>query len=118
MGRALEDFHIEGLGHNTAFLSAVMDQDRFRSGALSTRYIADEFPDGFRGLPASAWQRDLFAATAAYMHRTLAVRARQSSAGLASAVRTDWVIVSGASDGRRRWPCGTTGWRSPSPIGR
>ena len=46
MARALEDFHIEGPGHNTAFLSAVMDQERFASGKLSTRYIADEFPEG------------------------------------------------------------------------
>ena len=39
MARALEDFHIEGPGHNTAFLSAVMDQDRFASGqALDALY--------------------------------------------------------------------------------
>ena len=82
MGRALEDFHIEGVGHNTAFLAAVMDQDRFRSGALSTRYIADEFPDGFHGLPATPWQRDLFAAVAAYINRTLAARARRTDTGL------------------------------------
>jgi propionyl-CoA carboxylase alpha chain len=48
MGRALEDLHIEGLGHNIPFLAAVMDQPRFRSGALSTAYIVDEFPGGFR----------------------------------------------------------------------
>src|SRR5438445_953022 len=47
MGRALEQFHIEGLGQNIPFLAAVMDQDRFRSGQLSTNYIKDEFPDGF-----------------------------------------------------------------------
>uniref|UniRef100_UPI003518D78B acetyl-CoA carboxylase biotin carboxylase subunit n=1 Tax=Brevundimonas sp. TaxID=1871086 RepID=UPI003518D78B len=47
MARALEDTHLEGVGHNVPFLAAVMDQERFRSGALTTRYIADEFPDGF-----------------------------------------------------------------------
>src|SRR5260221_9847473 len=46
MGRALEDFHIEGLGHNVPFLAAVMDQERFRSGKISPNYIADEFPQG------------------------------------------------------------------------
>jgi propionyl-CoA carboxylase alpha chain len=50
MGRALEDFHIEGLGQNIPFLAAVMDQERFRSGQLSTNYIKDEFPDGFGGV--------------------------------------------------------------------
>src|SRR5947209_791324 len=39
MGRALEAFHIEGLGQNVPFLAAVMDQARFRSGKLSTNYI-------------------------------------------------------------------------------
>src|ERR1700709_934940 len=50
MGRALEDFHIEGLGHNIPFLAAVMDQPRFQSGELSTNYIKDEFPEGFKGV--------------------------------------------------------------------
>jgi propionyl-CoA carboxylase alpha chain len=95
MSRALEDFHIEGVGQNTPFLSAVMDQSRFRSGALSTRYIEDEFPDGFTGLAPTPWQQDLFAAVAAYMHRTLAARARQTGFGLVGPVRTDWVIVQG-----------------------
>ena len=38
------------------FLSAVMDQPRFRSGELSTDYIAEEFPDGFHGLAPTAFQ--------------------------------------------------------------
>ena len=37
-------------------LLAVMDQERFRSGKLSTRYIQDEFPDGFHGLTPDARQ--------------------------------------------------------------
>src|SRR5580658_4959318 len=52
MASALEDLHIEGLGHNAPFLSAVMDQPRFQEGRLSTGYIAEEFPEGFNGLPA------------------------------------------------------------------
>jgi len=92
MALALEDMHLEGLGHNTAFLSAVMDQARFRSGALSTRYIADEFPDGFRGLEPTPWQLDLMAAVGAWMHRTLTARARVANGGLKPPARADWVI--------------------------
>ena len=99
MARALEDFHIEGLGHNTPFLSAVMDQDRFGSGAISTNYIKDEFPDGFQGLAPTASQIDMATAAAASMHRTLTQRARQVGNGLLSPTRTDWVAVVG---GRRR----------------
>ncbi|HEY5290606.1 MAG TPA: acetyl/propionyl/methylcrotonyl-CoA carboxylase subunit alpha, partial [Caulobacteraceae bacterium] len=97
MGRALEALHIEGVGHNTAFLSAVMDQERFRSGALSTRYIADEFPNGFHGLPPTPWQLDLAAAVAAHMHRTVSMRAAHLDTGLSRDFRADWVIVCGRS---------------------
>jgi propionyl-CoA carboxylase alpha chain len=101
MGRALEDFHIEGLGHNTHFLSAVLDQPRFASGELSTNYIADEFPDGFHGLPPSAWQLDVATAAATAMHRIMAARARRVGNGLTSPLaRTEWVVVIGET--RRR----------------
>ena len=95
MARALEDFHIEGLGHNTPFLSAVMDQPRFGSGQLSTNYIADEFPEGFHGLPPSPWQIDVITAAAAAMHRMQAARARRSGNGLMGPVRDTWVVVVG-----------------------
>ena len=96
MARALEDFHVEGLGQNIPFLSAVMDQPRFASGQLSTAYIADEFPDGFNGLPASPGQVDLMTAAAVYMHRTLAARARRIGNGLTSPlVRDEWVVMAG-----------------------
>ena len=88
---ALEDLHIEGLRHNAAFLAAVMDQPRFRSGALSTRYIADEFPEGFIGLPPNARQLDIFTASACAMHTVLARRARTDNAPL----RRDWCVVLG-----------------------
>src|SRR6478752_4753532 len=89
MGRALEDFHIEGLGQNIPFLAAVMDQKRFRSGKLSTNYIKDEFPEGFVGLPPSDAQRDLMTAVALSMHRTLLARAAPEQ------LRQDWIVVGG-----------------------
>jgi propionyl-CoA carboxylase alpha chain len=94
--QALEDFHIEGLGHNLPFLSAVMDQPRFRRGRLSTAYIAEEFPDGFQGLEADAFQRDAITAAAAAMHRTLAARSLRTSGGGAAAPRDEWVILLGS----------------------
>ncbi len=89
MGRALEDFHIEGLGHNIPFLAAVMDQPRFRSGKISTNYIKDEFPEGFMGLPPTEAQRDLMGAVALAMHRVLTRRAAPDL------LRDDWVVVAG-----------------------
>jgi len=92
--RALEDFHIEGPGHNLPFLSAVMDQPRFREGRLSTAYIAEEFPDGFAGLPASDFQKDVMTAAAAAMHRVNAGRGLRTGNG-ARRPRTDWVVMLG-----------------------
>jgi propionyl-CoA carboxylase alpha chain len=106
MGQALDSFLIEGVGHNIPFLSAVMDQDRFRSGALSTRYIADEFEGGFHGLEPTDVQLDLMTVAAAWMQRLVTARARRNKArrggaeSFASPVRDDWVVVIG--EARRR----------------
>ena len=100
MAGALEDLHIEGLGHNSPFLSAVMDQSRFQEGRLSTGYIAEEFPDGFHGLPPSPRQLDLMAAAACAMQRIQARRNGRADHGLSAAKpRTDWVVIIG---GQRR----------------
>jgi propionyl-CoA carboxylase alpha chain len=94
MGRALEDFHIEGLGHNIPFLAAVMDQARFRSGKITTGYIAEEFPEGFHGTEPTPRQLDIMTAVAAYAHNLLASRARRVGNGLSSPLaRTEWVAV-------------------------
>jgi propionyl-CoA carboxylase alpha chain len=97
MGRALEDFHIEGLNSNLAFLAGVMDQDRFRSGALSTSYIPDEFPDGFHLSAPTPFQADLMTAVGGYAQRLLAARARMAANG---PVRSDWVVAIGKTHRR------------------
>jgi propionyl-CoA carboxylase alpha chain len=88
MARALDDFLLEGVGHNIPFLSAVMDQDRFRDGRLTTGYIAEEFPDGFHGLDPTPQQADLMLATACYAQRLQASRRFANGA-----LRADWVVV-------------------------
>jgi propionyl-CoA carboxylase alpha chain len=50
MAAALDAFEVEGVGNNLPFLSAVMQQTRFREGRLTTGYIAEEFPNGFIGV--------------------------------------------------------------------
>jgi propionyl-CoA carboxylase alpha chain len=62
---ALDSFEIDGPGHNIDFLSALMQHPRFRSGAITTGFIAEEYPDGFHGAPASEAQLDGLAAIAA-----------------------------------------------------
>ncbi len=96
MARALEDLEIEGLGHNASFLSAVMDQARFREGRLSTSYIKDEFPDGFGGLEPDVGQLDLMTAAACWMHRLSVTRARQNGEKMfAAPMRSEFVVLVG-----------------------
>jgi propionyl-CoA carboxylase alpha chain len=89
MARALEDTHLEGVGHNVPFLAAVMDQERFRSGALTTRYIADEFPDGFNGTPVAGFGRDIMLAS------SLAMKAVQVEQSGDPDARSDWTVLVG-----------------------
>ena len=49
MAGALDAFYIEGIRHNVPFLSAIMENPRWQSGALSTGFIDEEFPSGFTG---------------------------------------------------------------------
>ncbi|HUQ36172.1 MAG TPA: acetyl/propionyl/methylcrotonyl-CoA carboxylase subunit alpha [Aestuariivirga sp.] len=49
MAQGLDGFYIDGIRHNVPFVSAIMDNPRWKAGTLSTGFIAEEFPDGFKG---------------------------------------------------------------------
>ena len=51
MADALDAFQIEGIRHNIPFLSAIMGNERWQTGELSTGFIVEEFPGGFAGAP-------------------------------------------------------------------
>jgi len=74
---ALDAFEIEGLGTNIDFLSALMQHPRFRDGAITTGFIAEEYPDGFHGAPADADLTRTLAAIAAFAATAHADRARR-----------------------------------------
>jgi propionyl-CoA carboxylase alpha chain len=74
---ALDAFEIEGLGHNIDFVSAIMQHPRFRSGELTTGFIAEEYPEGFHGAPASDDLKVKLAAVAAFVATARADRARR-----------------------------------------
>jgi len=75
--QALDAFRLKGLGHNVDFLSAIMQHDRFRSGKLTTGFIAEEYPDGFLGAPASDTLKRGLAAIAGIVATADADRARR-----------------------------------------
>ena len=83
---ALDAFTIEGIRHNIPFLAAIMQRPRWRSGKLSTAFIAEEFPGGFeRPRPTGAVARTLAGVAAAIDH-VLGERKRRISGQSNSAV--------------------------------
>ena len=76
---ALDDFQIEGLGHNIDFLSAIMQHPRFRSGELTTGFIAEEYPEGFHGAATTEDSAALLASVCAGNEFSWQPRARQIS---------------------------------------
>ncbi|MFK7902206.1 MAG: biotin carboxylase N-terminal domain-containing protein, partial [Nitratireductor sp.] len=67
MAEALDRFHVEGIGHNLPFCSAVMGHERFRSGNITTAFIDDEYPDGFDGVAPEKNESKAYACLAACM---------------------------------------------------
>ncbi|WP_104668279.1 acetyl-CoA carboxylase biotin carboxylase subunit [Ensifer adhaerens] len=95
MADALDRFEVEGIGHNLPFLSAVMQQQRFREGRLTTAYIAEEFADGFHGVAADAPSLRKLAAIAVSINQVLQERASQISGTIGNHRRVvghDWVV--------------------------
>ena len=97
---ALDSFEIEGLGHNIDFVSAIMQHERFRKGALTTGFIAEEYPEGFHGAPASPELLARLAAIAAFAGMAMADRARRIDGQLGKRLKppTDWVVHIGKVD--------------------
>ena len=93
---ALDQFEIEGLGHNIDFVSAIMQHPRFRSGELTTGFIAEEYPEGFTGAPASDELQGKLAAVAAFVATARADRARRVDGQLAPhrlAPPSEWTVT-------------------------
>ncbi|WP_267387982.1 acetyl/propionyl/methylcrotonyl-CoA carboxylase subunit alpha [Sphingomonas sp. GC_Shp_3] len=96
---ALDRFEISGPGNNLDFLSALMQHDRFRSGNITTGFIAEEYPDGFTGAPAAPELLAQLAAVAAFAATAEADRARRTDGQLGRRLDppADWVVrIAGA----------------------
>ncbi len=97
---ALDAFELEGPGNNIDFLSAIMQHPRFQSGALTTGFIAEEYPDGFHGAPADAELLKTLAAVAAFAATAEADRARRIDGQLGKRLRppADWSVTIDKTD--------------------
>ncbi|MCB2110229.1 acetyl-CoA carboxylase biotin carboxylase subunit [Albidovulum sp.] len=95
MRQALDTFEVEGIGHNLPFLSAVMDHPRFVEGAITTAFIAEEYPEGFQGVTLPEAELRRIAAACAAMNRVAEIRRTRISGRLGNHERTvgdDWSV--------------------------
>ena len=101
MRLALDEFEVEGIGHNLPFLSAVMDHPKFVSGDISTAFIAEEYPEGFLGATLPEGEVLRVAASAAAMHRVAEIRRCRISGRLDNHERhvgEHWVVSLAGQD--------------------
>ncbi len=97
---ALDAFEIVGPGTNLDFVSALMQHPRFRSGNITTGFIAEEYPDGFHGAPASEETVRALAGIAGFAATAEADRARRVDGQLGDRLHppAEWVVRVGGKD--------------------
>jgi len=93
---ALDRYLIRGIGHNIDFLGAVMAHPRFVAGEqVTTAFIAEEYPDGFRGAPPSTAGTTSMIAAAAVMNAVEVERAQLIDGqlgGHGAVFGSEWVV--------------------------
>ncbi|KAG0079609.1 hypothetical protein BGZ92_000962 [Podila epicladia] len=68
MKRALDSYVIKGVTHNIPLLREVISHDRFGSGKYSTKFLAEEYPTGFKGHSPNPTSLAQLASMAGLMH--------------------------------------------------
>jgi propionyl-CoA carboxylase alpha chain len=96
MQDALDEYLIRGIKHNISFLAAIMAHPRFRAGRLSTDFIAQEYPHGFRYEDIAHDNPALPIVVLCVLHRLFMDRAAKLSGQLAGHERRvldEWVVI-------------------------
>jgi len=78
---SLDSYVIRGVIHNTAFLRSVCDHPRFINGDLSTAFIPEEYPQGYKGHVLSETDKQVLVGAALIVHSRL-VRLAGSLSGV------------------------------------
>ena len=81
MQHALDTYVIKGVTHNIPLLRDVISHPRFRKGKLSTGFLAEEYPTGFKGHVLTDETRTELVAVAAYVFAVRDARNRTWIAG-------------------------------------
>jgi propionyl-CoA carboxylase alpha subunit len=89
---ALDAFVIRGVSHNIGLLAAAIERPRFRAGHLSTDFLADEFPGGFKGETLAP---EIAAQAVAVAGAAQLIATEHDAAIAGAAIPGRWVVVQG-----------------------
>jgi propionyl-CoA carboxylase alpha chain len=96
MRAALDKFIIRGISTNISFLSALIANERFLSGNISTNTIAEEYPEGFHPADVPHEEPAIIIAVVGAMVRSYRDRAAAIDGQLRGhnrKVPDDWVVI-------------------------
>lgn len=68
MRRALDSYVIRGVTHNVNFLRSLCDHPRFIEGRLTTNFIPEEYPNGYKGAVLAPADVEALVASAVLVH--------------------------------------------------
>jgi propionyl-CoA carboxylase alpha chain len=91
MDEAVDNYLVEGPQHNLPFLREVCRHPRFLSGEITTKFIEEEYPDGFTGVVLTDGEKADLVAKAAILHVQNERRSRSVGNGGGADVASEWV---------------------------
>ncbi|CAJ1005225.1 Biotin carboxylase, N-terminal domain [Leishmania naiffi] len=97
MEKALDEYVIRGLRHNICLLRDVITEPRYQSGHLTTNYLPEQYPDGFKKAALTAEETQLMYEAAACVH--LKRERTHYTQGTAPSERQFYVSISAKQEG-------------------
>ena len=101
MQRGLSEFFIEGVATNISFLESIVRHERFKTGSISTNFIAEEYPEGFNATELTEDMTFKFISVAIFIYLDDAKRASlisQQQPGRARQIGPRWVVTIEGND--------------------
>ena len=91
---ALGEYVISGISHNISFLQAILGHKRFILGDISTKFIDEEYPEGFLGAELTSEITLIFIASAVHIHMTDSIRSAdiEGDHSQVKKVGTRWIV--------------------------
>jgi len=98
MSDSLDEFELDGIGHNIPFLSSVMRNKKFIKGDITTAFIEEEFPDGFKAVKPDFRLMELIGGACSAMYPRFENRRTRITGRMDNhtrVVENDWVVSLG-----------------------